>query len=331
MPIIYTRNSTNTFSIERVFSILKPVLNSLEPNLVWLSAPVEGNSWVNRFKIARHVATLPSGLIHLTGDIYFAVLLRSWFNQKQNPIIITIHDIEVLKRNTGLKRWLIRLLWFALPIKRAQVVTVISNETKLEVEREFRVHPNKIKVIYNPLDPTLMPQLADRIVKNRLLAIGTKQNKNLDRVLKALKGLPVDLCLVGVCSKELQLKINESGVSIIQRSNLSQEELIEEYANCNALLFASTIEGFGLPILEAQAMGRPVITSNCSSMPEVAGKGAEFVDPYSVKSIRSGVVRVLESEKHQQELIQLGFENCKRFEVTSIAKQYIALYKSLER
>lgn len=328
--IIYSRNSLNTYSIEGVFELLKPKFQELMQDLVWVKAPVEGNSWSNRWRIVLHCAKLPAGVLHLTGDIYYAVLFRGLFNKKSYPIVLTIHDLEVLKRNNGLKRWLIRLLWFELPIRRAQIVTVISNETRLDVEREFRVHPDKIKVIYNPLDACIETIPLEKAIPNRLLAIGTKDNKNLPRVLEALQGLPIELVLIGKCSKALQQAINDSGVPIIQKHSLSKEELLHEYALCNALIFASTIEGFGMPILEAQAIGRPVITSNCSSMPEVAGDGAEFVDPYAVESIRKGVLYVLESKERQQELIRLGLENCKRFDANTIAHQYAEVYESLE-
>jgi glycosyltransferase involved in cell wall biosynthesis len=95
------------------------------------------------------------------------------------------------------------------------------------------------------------------------------------------------------------------------------------------VLFASTYEGFGLPIIEAQATGRPVVTSRVTAMPEVAGDGACLVDPYDVASIRSGVLRVLGDRGYRDSLVHRGFENVRRFEPGRIAAQYARLYEEV--
>ena len=92
------------------------------------------------------------------------------------------------------------------------------------------------------------------------------------------------------------------------------------------LAFVSTYEGFGLPIIEAQAIGRVVITSNLASMPEVAGKGALFVNPFSVEEIREGIVSLIENEHDRATLIKRGLENVKRFDKEKIANQYQEIY-----
>ena len=86
---------------------------------------------------------------------------------------------------------------------------------------------------------------------------------------------------------------------------------------------------FGMPILEAQATGRPVLTSNCASMPDVAGGGALLVDPTSVASIRAGLQRLLCDPACRQELIERGQANVRRFSATAIARQYLQIYQSL--
>ena len=95
------------------------------------------------------------------------------------------------------------------------------------------------------------------------------------------------------------------------------------------LVFVSTYEGFGLPILEAEATGRPVLTSNIMAMPEVAGDGACLVDPYNITAIRKGTLKVINDSSYRKELVQHGFENVKRFRPEKIAAQYVELYKQI--
>jgi len=95
------------------------------------------------------------------------------------------------------------------------------------------------------------------------------------------------------------------------------------------LVFASTYEGFGLPIVEAQATGRPVVTSNILSMPEVAGGAACLVDPFNVASIREGIAKVIQDSSYREYLVRLGFENVKRFQPENIAKNYLDIYTNI--
>jgi glycosyltransferase involved in cell wall biosynthesis len=84
-----------------------------------------------------------------------------------------------------------------------------------------------------------------------------------------------------------------------------------------------------MPILEAQSVGRPVVTSSISSMPDVAGGAAELVDPLSVASIRSGIERVIGDAAYRDRLIRLGKQNIRRFNSDTIAAQYLAIYRSV--
>ena len=103
----------------------------------------------------------------------------------------------------------------------------------------------------------------------------------------------------------------------------------DEYRNADMLLFVSTYEGFGLPIVEANAVGRPVVTSQISSMPEVAADAACLVDPYDVASIRHGVQRVIENAAYRNELIQRGYVNAMRFSQEVVAARYAEVYRDV--
>ena len=96
-------------------------------------------------------------------------------------------------------------------------------------------------------------------------------------------------------------------------------------------MFASTYEGFGLPILEAQATGRPVVTSNLGSMPEAAGDGALMVDPFSVEAIRAAVTSIMARSDLRSSLIERGLANVRRFQPREIAQQYARIYERVGR
>jgi glycosyltransferase involved in cell wall biosynthesis len=98
---------------------------------------------------------------------------------------------------------------------------------------------------------------------------------------------------------------------------------------CDLLLFPSLHEGFGLPIVEAQATGRPVVTSDREPMTEVSGGAAVLVDPEDVASIRTGVLRVLEDHQLAAELVRRGRVNVGRFSASAVAAQYAAIYWEL--
>ena len=95
------------------------------------------------------------------------------------------------------------------------------------------------------------------------------------------------------------------------------------------VVFASLYEGFGLPILEAQAMGRPVITSNFGAMSEAAGDGALIVGPYSVEAIRDAILRVKNEPGLREELIAKGLRNAAKFSADAVALKYAQIYKNL--
>jgi glycosyltransferase involved in cell wall biosynthesis len=107
---------------------------------------------------------------------------------------------------------------------------------------------------------------------------------------------------------------------------LSGEEVVREYRDSDLLVFASTYEGFGLPIVEAQVIGLPVITSKMAPMTEVAGDAALFVDPYSEKEIRAALEQILRSPDLARRLSDQGRRNAERFDAKMVADRYADVY-----
>ena len=95
------------------------------------------------------------------------------------------------------------------------------------------------------------------------------------------------------------------------------------------MLFASKYEGFGIPILEAQSVGRPVITSNLDPMNFIAGKGAYLVNPNNPRNINLGIKKIINNKHLRTKLIKEGFKNTKRFDKSKIIKKHNNLYKNI--
>jgi glycosyltransferase involved in cell wall biosynthesis len=164
-----------------------------------------------------------------------------------------------------------------------------------------------------------------------ILQIGTKPNKNVTRLVQALKGISCRLEIVGEVSESLRSELEACQVRYNDSKNLTNEQVLEKYQSCDILSFVSTYEGFGMPIVEANATGRVVVTSNILSMPEVAGDAAHLVDPFDVSSIRAGILKVIEDDHYREKLIANGFKNRQRFDVNEIAQQFTSVYHLLER
>ncbi|MDO5131076.1 MAG: glycosyltransferase [Prevotellaceae bacterium] len=110
--------------------------------------------------------------------------------------------------------------------------------------------------------------------------------------------------------------------------NLSNDEIIQEYVNCDIVNFPSTYEGFGMPIIEGQAIGRVVVTSNISPMNDISNGSCVIVDPYNIESMKNGYIEAI---RKNQYYVEKGMENVKRFSLSTITKEYLELYRSLHR
>jgi glycosyltransferase involved in cell wall biosynthesis len=217
-----------------------------------------------------------------------------------------------------------------MPTWRARAVTTISEFTKRQILKHVKCDAEKIHPIYCPVfdefEPTSRPFNTECPV---ILQVGTRWNKNVSRVAEALRDIKCRLEIVGTLDENQSRALRDNGIDFDYHDAVSDLELVSLYQASDLIVFASEYEGFGLPIVEAQAVGRPVITSNICSMPEVAGDGACFVDPFDVQSIRSGVLKVMNEESYRNELIEKGRENVKRFAPGVIAEQYSRLYRAI--
>ena len=265
---------------------------------------------------------------HITGDVHYALLGCS----RKQINVLTIHDCVPLKdgHKSKARYWFIKKLWYDWPVRKADLVTVISDNTKKELIGFTQCPPEKIRVIGNFVNPVF--QYAPSVFNSacpRILFIGTTPNKNLNRLIEGVQGLHVVLDIVGLLSAEQIEQLKKAKIQFEQSSGLSQEALVAKYQQCDILAFPSTYEGFGLPIVEAQATGRPLLSSNLSPMREVAGEGACLIDPYDSDSIRSGLIKIINDHLYRESIIKSGLDNAKKFTLESVAQQYVELYQEL--
>jgi glycosyltransferase involved in cell wall biosynthesis len=262
---------------------------------------------------------------HIVGDVHYLAL-----GLPGKKVMLTIHDCAVLERVKSCQRELLRQLWFVQPMRRAAVVTTISETTKQQLRGWVGTLADKVVVVPNCVRAEFQPDPKPFNTECPVvLQVGTGWNKNVVGVARALIGLPCRFEIVGQLDNCQRAAIDATGVRYSELGWISDGDLLEAYHRCDLLIFASYYEGFGLPIIEAQAIGRPVVTSSLSSMPEVAGEGALFVDPGSTISIRGAVNSLLCDERLRTSLVEKGYQNVERFRSNVIAQKYVALYERI--
>ena len=318
------KQGAGMFSLERLFTDIRAFMPSDIRVEVQESTFISKGLWQRLYNIFE-AAYRQADINHITGDVHFLTYLL-----KRQRTVLTILDCVSLERLTGIKRWMLRLFWYTLPVRFSTAITVISEATKQELLKVVNCDPEKIQVIHCCVSASFKPdQRAFNSDRPRILQIGTSKNKNIERVAEALVGIQCLWVVIGRLSAEQVAVIERHGLNYVNHFDLSDDALLEQYKQADILVFASTYEGFGLPIVEANAVGRPVVTSNLYSMPEVAGEAACLVDPYDISSIIEGILRVITEENYRDHLVQAGFANVERFRPTVIAKQYAQLYRRI--
>ncbi|MEM9261466.1 MAG: glycosyltransferase family 1 protein, partial [Bacteroidota bacterium] len=323
------------FSIERLFDQLASIFQERGHQVDKIELPLYnnqlGNVWKNlkwaRSQVRAKNKKQRQSVHHVTGDVNSIVF------GLPRPSVITIHDCNPLLRYAPShpRHWFYRWIIFELPARRAKAVTVISEKTRTELLEMTNCPADKLHVIPNFVDPAFVhhPQEFNQAYPT-ILQIGVKENKNISRLAKALHGIPCKLSIVGKPSDHDLNTLKEQAIDFEWAAGISDEALRNKYRDCDLLAFTSTYEGFGLPILEAQMTGRPVLTSDLSPHREVAGpNGAELADPFSVEQIRNGILNIINNPTHRQNLVTAGHNNAARYHIEAVATRYLNLYASL--
>ena len=331
--LFFRKPYPTAFSIERLFDRLAAIFRERGVAVNRLELPQYNNQLgAVRDNIAwarTQEKTAPPGTVinHVTGDVTSVVFGLT------GPKVITFHDCNPLLRYPKWhpRYWFYRWVIYEWPARKADAVTVISEKTRRELLELTRCGTDNLHVIPNFVDPAFVHRPREfNAAYPTLLQVGVKANKNLHRLAAAISGIPCRLEIIGQPGPEDVRQLEAQGIDYRAASGLTDEEVRQRYTDCDLLTFVSTYEGFGLPILEAQMTGRPVVTSNLSPHREVAGAdGAELVDPEDVSSIRAGILRIIEDPTYREQLIESGLRNAQTYHIDAIATQYIDLYETI--
>lgn len=248
--------------------------------------------------------------------------------------VTTIHDLAPLKYPQYTPSSIVEVHKSRLRLvaKEVDKIIAVSQSTKEDAVELLKIDPEKIVVIPEAGDERIKRVGKDEvdrvqkkygISKSYLLVVGTNPRKNLPRIIDAFIGLrnkDLQLVIVGRKPRVTQSEIIYTGFTTF-------EDLSALYSGAQALVYTSLYEGFGQPILEAFKTGCPVITSNVSSMPEVAGDAAHLVNPTKVDEIAKGIQEVL---KNRSKWIKKGNERVKEFSWEYTAKLTLRVYKEAQ-
>jgi glycosyltransferase involved in cell wall biosynthesis len=265
------------------------------------------------------------------------------------PTVLTVHDLifrHLPQHHKPLNRWYLNL---TLPLYccRATHIIAVSEQTKRDLVTAYRLPPEKITVIYEAANPRFCPQPAEAvaIVRERyhlperyLLFVSTiEPRKNLTRLLTAFERvhqarLTDALVIVGkrgwlYDNFFAAVEHSPSRKAVIFPGYVADADLPAVYAGAQALAFPSLFEGFGLPVLEAMACGTPVVCSNSSSLPEIAGNAAFLVDPLDTDALADALGRMLQDGSLREQLRMRGSAQAMQFSWERAAQETMAVYR----
>lgn len=264
------------------------------------------------------------------------------------PVVVTVHDLAFLRFPAQYPRFKQRYLSLMTrhSVRHAARVIAVSRSTRDDLLRYYGVPDERVIVVPNGVDPTLKPIDQEEIVEFRhdrnlpeqfILFLGTLQpRKNLIALLRAWSKLDASerLPLVVVGSQgwmyePIYDEARSLGVAgeVVFKGFAEPSDLARWYSAATIFVYPSLYEGFGLPVLEAMSCGTPVITSNVSSLPEVAGDAALLVDPKEVGDLSDAIQRLTQNHDLRADLARRGIERSKRFSWARTARETSEVYR----
>lgn len=263
--------------------------------------------------------------------------------------VVTIHDLIFLRYPSYYKaidRNIYRNKFYSA-CKRADLIVAISEQTKKDIVDYFKIPENKIRLVYQGCDPSFYTP-ANEIQKQEvrtkynlpekyILSVGTiEERKNLLTVVRSLPLLPEDVYLLAVGKPSQYLRFVKEEAQklkvedrIIYLHNASFTDFPSLYANAKVFVYPSVFEGFGIPILEALNCGVPVIAASTSSLPEVGGSAAIYMEPYNFEQLSEHIKEIEQNAELRNGMIARGKEQALKFRNETTIQQLWKVYSEL--
>jgi glycosyltransferase involved in cell wall biosynthesis len=317
-------NVSGRNSIQKLFASIRGALPSdFETTVVHCPTPAHHRFWL--WQGLKRAWRARSEVNHIVGDVHYAALALP-----RGRTILTVCDTIHLEEMRGFRRLVYRSLYFSWPLRRSAYITAISESTRQSLIKKFPWTESRIRVIpccYSGDFAAHRQEFNDQ--SPTILQIGTRPNKNLERVAKSLRNIPCRLKIVGRVSQEQADLLEDQGIDFESSEDLTDEEILQCYIDADLVVFVSIAEGFGMPVIEAQAIGRPLVTSRLEPMASIAGSGACLVDPHDPEDIRRGVLRIIRDPEYREALVTRGLENSRQYTSEAIGAQYASLYRQV--
>jgi glycosyltransferase involved in cell wall biosynthesis len=297
--------------------------------------------WLERF--------LPRLLKREGVDVLFSTV-PSALSRSRVPHVSTVLDIIPLIFPGEMPAPVVWNYKYRLPaiLKNATALVTISEHTKNDVERHYNINPQCMHTVplgydkanFKPKDGAVTLPRYGLETNGYLLYVGNASpRKNLNTLIKAYSQvtstIPHKLVLCGAKTgtetKQLRELISQYnlGGKVVLLDYVRYTDLPALYSGAALFVYVSLYEGFGLPILEAMACGTPVLASNTTSIPEVAGEASVLIDPTNCDSIANAIVRIISDGKQLQRMSDAGLKRCTEFSWNKSAQQILSLLKSL--
>ena len=320
-------------------------------NFIW-KPTVIAPKWFARIW---HRAGIPLPVETITGpvDLYHATDFVLPPTRSTVRTLLTVHDLSFVRVPEAASRSLKTYLDAVVPpsVEAADHILADSQATKADLIALYGTAEDKITVLYSGVNRRIRrveagAELQRTLAKhglagvNYVFSVGTLQpRKNYSRVIEALSALRRmghDLHYAiaggsGWLEGEMLRTIEREGMQeyVHLLGFVEDRELPALYSGARMLAMVSLYEGFGLPVLEAMACGTPVISGDLSSLPEVAGQAALFVDPYDTNAIRDAILKLETDAASRARLIEAGYDQCRRFSWERAARQLKSIYDEM--
>jgi glycosyltransferase involved in cell wall biosynthesis len=290
--------------------------------------------------LQRYLQKRPATIFHATEHL---------LPRLDSPTVLTVHDLifERYPQHHTQRNRLFLHVGMPLFVRAASAVIAVSRHTRRDLVELYGADPAKIRVVYEGVDSRFQPASAPEVERIRkkysperpyLLMVGTLEpRKNHAAALRALTrlkawGWPHRLLLVGGRGWQFepirrQIEASGLGDDVAFAGYIADDDLPPLYTGAAAVLVPSLYEGFGFPVLEAQACGAPVVCSNASSLPEVAGGAALLIEPEDDEALAHAVHLLLSQPPAAQTLGEEGRRQASRFRWETCARETVEVYK----